>query len=130
MPQIVDTLPLLQETRLTLAELARQIPGQRPGKRTHIETLRRWCSKGIRLSTGLRVRVESLRECGKLTSSLAAYHRFIAAQQPVAPSLSITTAMPTPSQREREKQSARQKLDSLLNSPSHARLAPQSDTTS
>ncbi|VTS04918.1 DUF1580 domain-containing protein [Tuwongella immobilis] len=130
MPQLVDSLPLLQEPRLTLAELARQIPSQRPGKRTHIETLRRWCSKGIRLATGQRIRLESLRECGKLTSSLAAYHRFIAAQQPIAPLQPIVAAMPTPSQREREKQLARQKLDSLLNIPSHGHQTPQSRSTS
>src|SRR5262245_6482865 len=49
-----DELDLITREGLTLAEAARLIPGRKPGKRVDVNTVWRWCQKGVR--GGLRLR--------------------------------------------------------------------------
>jgi hypothetical protein len=48
-----EELALLEEEGLTLAEAAALLPGRKPGKRLYVNTVWRWCVKGLR---GVRLR--------------------------------------------------------------------------
>ena len=48
-----EELALLEEEGLTLTEAAALLPGRKPGKRLYVNTVWRWCVKGLR---GVRLR--------------------------------------------------------------------------
>jgi hypothetical protein len=48
-----EELALLEKEGLTLAEAAALLPGRKPGKRLYVNTVWRWCVKGLR---GVRLR--------------------------------------------------------------------------
>jgi hypothetical protein len=49
-----EELALIEKEGLTLTEAAALLPGRKPGKRLYVNTLRRWCKKGLR--NGVRLR--------------------------------------------------------------------------
>jgi hypothetical protein len=49
-----EELALIEKEGLTLTEAAALLPGRKPGKRLYVNTLRRWCMKGLR--NGVRLR--------------------------------------------------------------------------
>jgi hypothetical protein len=50
---VPDELALLETEGLTMAEAAALLPGRKPGKRLYVNTVWRWCVKGLR---GVRLR--------------------------------------------------------------------------
>ena len=74
-------LDMSNEQLLTLRDAARALPGQRCGRRVHVSTLYRWCSRGLG-----GVQLECLRVGGRLYTSQEALQRFAdrltAAQSP------------------------------------------------
>jgi len=49
-----EELALIEKEGLTLTEAAALLPGRKPGKRLYVNTIRRWCMKGLR--NGVRLR--------------------------------------------------------------------------
>ncbi len=49
-----EELVLIEKEGLTLTEAAALLPGRKPGKRLYVNTIRRWCMKGLR--NGVRLR--------------------------------------------------------------------------
>jgi hypothetical protein len=49
-----EELALIEQEGLTMTEAAALLPGRKPGKRLYVNTLRRWCKKGLR--NGVRLR--------------------------------------------------------------------------
>ncbi len=43
-----EELDLIEKEGLTLTEAAALLPGRKPGKRLYVNTIRRWCMKGLR----------------------------------------------------------------------------------
>lgn len=49
-----EELALIEKEGLTMTEAAALLPGRKPGKRLYVNTIRRWCMKGLR--NGVRLR--------------------------------------------------------------------------
>jgi hypothetical protein len=49
-----EELVLLEKEGLTMSEAAALLPGRKPGKRLYVNTVWRWCMKGLR--NGVRLR--------------------------------------------------------------------------
>jgi hypothetical protein len=49
-----EELALLEKEGLTMTEAAALLPGRKPGKRLYVNTVWRWCMKGLR--NGVRLR--------------------------------------------------------------------------
>lgn len=64
-------IDLSSEQVLSLKEAARRLPRQANGKKVHVSTLHRWCSRGLK-----GVRLESLKLGGRLVTSVEALQRF------------------------------------------------------
>lgn len=64
-------IDLSHERVLTLREAAGVLPKTPRGKKVHVSTLYRWCSRGVR-----GVRLESLRLGGRVVTSVEALQRF------------------------------------------------------
>jgi hypothetical protein len=67
---------LLNERRIGLHEAAKLAPSYREGKPTHVSTILRWITKGVRLSNGELVRLEGVRLGGRWITSFEAFARF------------------------------------------------------
>jgi hypothetical protein len=72
--------PLLSESLVGLAELARRIRSPRRNGYLTPQAIWRWVTKGVRLRDGRVVRLEALRLAGRFVTSSQALERFIAAQ--------------------------------------------------
>lgn len=83
---------------LSLAEAARSLPTSRGGKRVSPSTLWRWSRVGVKLETGVCVRLEVARMGCRWLTSRAALARFLAAQNPHS-----ETSEPTPQPDRKEK---------------------------
>ncbi len=75
-------LDLTTEAPLTLAAACQLIPPGRGGKRTHLSTLIRWVTSGVKAPGGQIVRLEALRLGGKWVTSREALQRFAEALTP------------------------------------------------
>ena len=64
-------ISLADEQVISLAEATRLLPRQVNGKKVHVSTLHRWCSRGLR-----GVRLESLKLGGRVVTSVEALQRF------------------------------------------------------
>jgi hypothetical protein len=77
----MDTLDLLEEECLSLAQAARRLPALRgttaTGKGVHPSTLWRWAKKGINAPDGQKVRLEIVRVGGTNCTTAEALQRFI-----------------------------------------------------
>jgi hypothetical protein len=71
-----------KEPLVTLSELAKRVPANRGAAHTHVSTLYRWISSGVRAPHGQIVRLEACRVGSKWCSSEAALQRFISALTP------------------------------------------------
>ena len=69
----VGLIDLATETLIPLVEAARQLPRRRAGRATHVSTLHRWRSRGLR-----GARLEAVRIGGIWHTSSEALHRFFA----------------------------------------------------
>ena len=69
----MSKIDLLSDDCLTLAEAAKILPRGRRGKKTHVSTLWRWASCGLR-----GVRLETIRKGGMIYTSREALRRFFA----------------------------------------------------
>jgi hypothetical protein len=67
---------LANERQIGLRGAAKLIPSYREGKPTHVSTILRWITKGVRLSNGERVRLEGARLGGRWITSIEALGRF------------------------------------------------------
>jgi hypothetical protein len=68
---------LTTERRIGLHEAAKIPPPFRQGKPTHISTVLRWITKGVKLANGDVVRLEGARLGGRWTTSVEAVERFM-----------------------------------------------------
>jgi hypothetical protein len=71
-------LDLAKEERLSLQQAAKLYPSSRNGRPTHISTPLRHITKGVRLASGERVRLEGARLGGRWITSVQAMERFMA----------------------------------------------------
>jgi hypothetical protein len=106
-----------QEPLVTLNELAKKVPASRGAERTHVSTLYRWISVGVRAPNGQVVRLEACRVGSKWCSSEAALQRFISALTP-DPDLTPdadpeTPSLRTPTMRERACRRAERALEKI-----------------
>jgi hypothetical protein len=116
LPQVLAQViaEVLAGDGLSLAEAAQVVPAFRPGKPTHAATIWRWASRGIRLTDGQLLRLETCRIGGRQLTSRAALARFIFAQTPSAATESgPMPAPPTPAKRYKLAMRASQELDNL-----------------
>lgn len=65
------SIDLTHERVVTLREAASILPRQRGGRKVHVSTLYRWCSRGVR-----GVRLEHLKLGGRIVVSAQALQRF------------------------------------------------------
>jgi hypothetical protein len=71
---------LLAEDPIGFADLARRIRSRRRDGSVTSQCCWRWHTRGVRLADGRTVRLEAVRCAGRYLTSLAAYARFVAAQ--------------------------------------------------
>jgi hypothetical protein len=71
-------IDLAKEERLSLKEAAKLPPSYREGKPTHVSTIHRWITRGVRLTSGEVVRLEGARLGGRWITSVQAMERFMA----------------------------------------------------
>jgi hypothetical protein len=107
-------IDLVNERRIGLHEAAKIPPSFREGKPTHVSTVLRWITKGVKLSNGEVVRLEGARCGGRWTTSVEAVARFMerltAGTLGDAPS-AITPQARTTRQRRRELERVDRRLD-------------------
>jgi hypothetical protein len=102
---------LTSETLLSLPEAARRIPPGRNGRPTHISTLVRWITRGVKVRGVGTVRLEALRCSSRWLTSAEALGRFFSAQ---TPTLGDTPALPrTPTARRRAADKAGEQLSKI-----------------
>jgi hypothetical protein len=70
-------IDLVSERRIGLHEAAKIPPSFREGKPTHVSTVLRWITKGVKLANGEVVRLEGARCGGRWTTSVEAVARFM-----------------------------------------------------
>jgi hypothetical protein len=75
-------LDLTRECPIPLAAACKLVPPGRNGERTHISTLVRWITKGVRSGAGQFVRLDALRLGSRWVTSAAALQRFAEALTP------------------------------------------------
>jgi hypothetical protein len=73
---------ILNESRVWLKDLVRELPGHRAGRPRHYSAALRWVLRGIRLRNGERVRLEAVKIGAGWLTSREAFARFLAAQTP------------------------------------------------
>lgn len=69
-------IDIRSENLSSLGELSKLVPPGRNGKRTHLSTLIRWITRGVRSPDGRVVRLEALRIAGRWGSTPEALQRF------------------------------------------------------
>jgi hypothetical protein len=96
---------------LYFSQAARQVPlpPSREGRPLHQSTIFRWATRGIKLPSGEVLKLEAARVSGKMLTTLAALHRFLAAQQ-TAESQQMPVIR-TPGRRERDHAAAAARLE-------------------
>jgi hypothetical protein len=85
MPRHEDTQTMIDiatEQLIPLTQAARLVPPGHGGRKTHISTLLRWISPGVRLPGGQLVRLEALRVGSRWCTSSPALQRFFEALTP------------------------------------------------
>jgi len=101
---------ILQETMVTLNEVAQTFPSTRAGKKLNFSTVLRWGLKGVRAIDGRVVKLEIARIGGRWLSSKEALQRFSAA---LAPTNTDAEPIQTSTARKRESDAAKKKLKDL-----------------
>jgi hypothetical protein len=103
---------LLCENLISLAQAARRFPPARLGRPVSASTVWRWCRKGVRLRSGVVVRLECVRVGGRWLSSTQALGRFAARQ---TPALEDNPPPPSrsPGRRQRDSERAGEALERL-----------------
>jgi hypothetical protein len=104
-------IDLTTEQPLTLAEACRLVPPGRGGRRTHLSTLLRWITSGVRTAGGSVVRLEALRLGGKWVTSREALQRFAERLTPSLEDPADTPAPRTPTARRRAAERAGAELE-------------------
>src|SRR5215471_407670 len=75
-------IDLRNETILSLAAAARNLPPGRRGRPVTLSCILRWVLDGVRLKSGQKVRLEAVRLGGRWITSMEALQRFAIAQTP------------------------------------------------
>ena len=91
----LDPRHFLNESILTLPQLAARIPGSRRNGRINTSTLTRWIQRGARRWDGVLVRLEAAKSGSAWLTSWEAYTRFVDALTPPDP-LSPSSSNSTP----------------------------------
>lgn len=86
----------------------------RDRKPTHSSTVTRWAMRGIKLTDGRVLKLESFRLNGRLATSRQALLRFVQAQQTPPGDLQPTKSQTTPAQRNRAAEKASAELDTIF----------------
>ncbi len=86
----------------------------RDGKPTHSSTVTRWAMRGIKLTGGRVLKLESFRLNGRLATSRQALLRFVQAQQNPPGDLQPSGTQATPAQRNRAAEKASAELDTIF----------------
>jgi hypothetical protein len=96
-----DDLALLEHEGLTLTEAAKLLPGRRTGKRISVQTLWRWCMKGLHNG----VRLKSVLVGGQRLTTRTWLQEFIEVRtQAAEPEDRPIPRFRTPTQRQRDSQ--------------------------
>lgn len=100
---------LLTESVCSLHDAAKSLPLSHGQKPVNFTTIWRWAIKGVKSTTGERVKLEAVRLGGRWITSKEAIERFSAALT------GATTPEPirAPSQRTRAAEAAKKKLESI-----------------
>jgi hypothetical protein len=107
-----EELALLEHEGLTLTEAAKLIPGRRAGKRVSVESVWRWCMKGLCNETRLR----SVLVGGQRLTTRTWLREFIEARTAEGePEGQVVPRIRTPTQRQRDSERAREELEALWN---------------
>lgn len=78
-----------REELITFAEAAKLLPRRRQGRKLHVSTLHRWCTKGVR-----GVRLEYLSVGGTRCTSVPALQRFFDALTELDPAYDLDPDVP------------------------------------
>jgi hypothetical protein len=106
-------LDITQEAPLPLAAAARLVPAGRGGKKTHLSTLVRWITQGVRLPDGKVVRLEAVRLGSRWVTSREALQRFAEALTPQLDGQASEAATRAPSARQRASERAAAELEKV-----------------
>lgn len=107
-------LNLADERRIGLKEAASLYPSFREGKPTHLSTVWRHITQGVRLANGDTIRLEAYRLGGRWTTSVESIERYM--KRLTSGALGELTddsevAVPATRQRQRERDRVRRALD-------------------
>jgi hypothetical protein len=102
----------LNEPLKLLGDYRTLVPSHR-GNQTHVSTLIRWATRGVRLPSGQRLKLAASRIGNRWYTTDTAFAEFIAGQNP-STETQPALASPTPSQRSRAAEAATRELDQLL----------------
>ena len=95
---------------LTLADIARRIPGARGARRLHPATITRWILKGAKATDGTVVRLRATRVGHRWLVRAAHLDEFFAALAPAAGAPPATPPVRTPAARQRASELANSML--------------------
>jgi hypothetical protein len=87
---------MLNETLLTLAQAAKRFPSESRIGHLDPATLWRWATRGVRLSDGRRLKLETIKLAGRFLTSEQALQRFVAAQNDAPPDAPLPDSRPRP----------------------------------
>lgn len=105
-----EEFALLEQEGMTLVEAARLLPGRRPGKRISVDTLWRWCVRGL----GNGIRLKSVLVGGQRLTTRTWLQEFIEARtQAAEPEDRPPLRLRTTSQRQRDSQRAAEELKAM-----------------
>jgi hypothetical protein len=108
-----EEMVLLQEEALTLTQAAALLPGRRPGKRIYLNTVRRWCRKGLHNG----IRLKSVLVGGQRLTTRRWLQEFIEARtQAAEPEDRPMPKLRTPTQRQRDAERAVEEWKALWES--------------
>lgn len=86
---------------MPVSELARHVPGRRPGRPACKATVTRWALRGVLARPGVRVRMQTWLSGGTRVSSVQAYRRFLEVLEAARDGADIESAALTPRRAER-----------------------------
>jgi hypothetical protein len=101
-------IDLATETIRSFAQLARQLPPNRPNRPVSPSTLWRWATVGCRTKDGRVVRLETVKLGGRSLSSDEALQRFADALTGESPEVQVVR---TPTRRQRDSEAAVKRLE-------------------
>jgi hypothetical protein len=104
-----EELVLLEQDGLTLTEAAKLLPGRIPGKRIYVNSVWRWCMKGL----GNGIRLKSVLVGGQRLTTRKWLQEFIEARRTEAEPKGIIPRLRTPAQRQRDSERAMEELKAM-----------------